>query len=281
MVGRFTFKIITLALSVALVASSAFAERRSCGTVEHDNATKLRIDADMKARLAAKGGVSPLAVNIPTYWYVLQSDSYPNDVSMSQIEDQIAVLNAAYESIGFTFSLGGAYTVSTSDEYASFGPGSAAENLVKTELRQGGSGDLNVYVTKNEEGLLGWATFPSDYEYYPTMDGVVVLYSALPGGSPPYDLGDTMTHEVGHWLGLYHTFQGSCSKQNDLVKDTPAHKVNYECSAADTCKKAGVRHHKGKDPIHNFMDYTDDACMNRFSRGQLQRVVESFSAYRM
>lgn len=110
---------------------------------------------------------------------------------------------------------------------------------------------------------------------FPKLDGVVLLSGTLPGGitnlgpGAVYNQGDTATHEVGHWLNLYHTFQGSCSRLNDYVTDTPAQLGGpniFQCNPGlDTCRPHGPR---WRDPVRNFMNYTDDPCLNQFTWGQ-------------
>jgi hypothetical protein len=198
------------------------------------------------------------------------------DVPDYQIQAQIDVLNAAYAPWGWSFNLVSVDRTTNASWYLA-APGSAAEIEMKRTLRQGTADDLNSYTTSGA-GYLGWATFPSSYASDPAYDGVVVLYASLPGGTiDGFNLGNTATHEVGHWMGLYHTFEGGCHKRRgDLVSDTPPEKnPAFGCPVGrDSCK------HGGPDPIHNFMNYTDDACMFEFTAGQDSRMDVQFTTFR-
>ena len=140
----------------------------------------------------------------------------------------------------------------------------------------GGYADLNVYIAGLGSGLLGYATFPGEEL---ALDGLVLLNESLPGGSAaPYNLGDTATHEIGHWLGLFHTFEGGCSEPGDFVSDTPAQldgdNIFFCNESDDTCPKPGL------DPVHNFMSYGDDFCLDRFTEGQNRRQIATWLGQR-
>ena len=243
------------------------------GYVHYDAPTKLVATPQAAGPLVTGGTIN-------VYFHVINRGTgiENGNVPDSQISDQIAVLNQAYAPWGWSFQLV-ATTRTTNTAWYGMSPGSTAERDAKAALHQGTADDLNIYSANPGGGLLGWATFPSDYSRQPSADGVVVLFSSLPGGTAvPYNLGDTGTHEVGHWMGLYHTFQGGCNdRRGDFVSDTPAEKnPAFGCPVGrDSC-----RNKPGLDPIRNFMDYTDDACMDQFTPGQDARMDAMFTTYR-
>lgn len=228
----------------------------------------------------------PGSVSVDVWFHVILNGSGAGSVSSAQLAQQIQVLNDSYgggtgtgTATPFTFKLAG-ITETVNDDWYTAAYGSTNERDMKIALRQGDATTLNIYLTSPGGGLLGWATFPWSYASDPIMDGVVILNESLPGGSAaPYNEGDTATHEVGHWLGLYHTFQGGCSGSGDLVDDTPAERSPaYGCPVGrDSCKKGNQ---PGDDPIFNFMDYTDDSCMDEFTGNQATRMDEISLLYR-
>ncbi len=267
-----------------------------CATRHVDDIETDRVEKDVERWLADRGGggnghkrpappvVITTPVSIPVWVHVINTGPgvQNGNVSDAMILQQLAVLNAAFGGVSggaatlFSFTLAGVDRTTNAAWYTMV-PGSLEERQAKTALRKVGGNVLNLYTCDPGGGILGWATFPWRAASNPIDDGIVVLHASLPGGSAvPYHLGDTATHEVGHWLGLYHTFQGGCSKWGDYVSDTAGEQFPaFGCPVGrDTCRSTG------RDPIENFMDYSDDACMYRFTAGQSVRMNTMYGSYR-
>jgi hypothetical protein len=267
---------------------------RFCGT-NHPDETTSRLLEDANSRFKANQQERGTAtertgtVNVNVYFHVITNTSGAGSLTDQQIANQIQVLND-----GFSGATGGTSTLyrftlvsvdrTANNTWFTATNGTTAERQMKTALHRGGAADLNFYTNGMGGGLLGWATFPWGYANDPVMDGVVCLYSSLPGGSTAnYNQGDTATHEVGHWVGLYHTFQGGCARSatngGDYVADTPAERSGASgCPAGrDSC--TGDRF-PGLDPIENFMDYSYDSCMYKFTSGQAARADSLTLQYR-
>ena len=147
---------------------------------------------------------------------------------------------------------------------------------------------LNVWVM-DLNGLLGYAQFPDapnelgvGVNNSANTDGVVVRYTSVgssiqkPPGAYPYDEGRTLTHEVGHWLGLRHIWgDGNCAT-DDFVFDTPrASAPHFGCVAATTNSCNDITYGSAADSndmVRNYMDYSDDRCMDIFTIGQKNRM---------
>jgi hypothetical protein len=230
------------------------------------------------------------SVKIQVHFHGITDKAGHGFVSKARFQAQIKVLNNAYggrtgpqaADTPFRFRLAsidrrknnGWYNASAFTQQ-----GNAKLREMRRKLRVGDARDLNLYTVGPKFGLLGFATFPGSYNKYPKLDGSVLLNASLPGGNANfgpgavYNQGDTATHEIGHWLNLYHTFQGSCSRLNDYVTDTPRQFGGNNIFVCDptlnTCPPFGA---KTLDPVKNFMNYVDDPCMNQFTRGQRDRM---------
>ena len=259
---------------------------RSCGTAAPDPARMAEAESSFQKFQQTRGKKTAGAFTIPVYFHVINMGAGVDngDVPDHQLRAQVRVLNEAYSGATggaptpFRFELAGIDRTTNADWFY-MGIQSIQERRAKEALRRGGPESLNIYTTFGG-GYLGWATFPDSYHAQPSQDGVVLDYTSLPGGSfYPYNEGDTGTHEVGHWLGLYHTFQNGCTPDNDYVDDTAAEAgPAWGCPVGrDSCTRS---RYPGEDPVFNFMDYSDDPCMFQFTAGQAARMEGKYAQFR-
>lgn len=221
---------------------------------------------------------------VPVAFHVISKSTIVNgstalvgDVSTSKLDAQIAVLNKAFYSSGIQF-----YRLkidrTTNNTWFAMTMGSSAESAAKKAMAVDPLHTLNIYISGLSNGQLGYAYYPWSFTESSYLHGLVMHYGTLPGGSlSPYNKGDTAVHEIGHYLGLYHTFQGGCAAPGDYVSDTPdeATPAYGNPKMRDTCPSLGL------DPIHNYMDYVDDVCMYEFTAGQRARMAWALRSYKV
>mmetsp|Transcript_14126 Transcript_14126/g.29942 ORF Transcript_14126/g.29942 Transcript_14126/m.29942 type:complete len:529 (-) Transcript_14126:82-1668(-) len=245
-------------------------------------------------------------ITVPTYFHVIRDGStgqkYVYNDNPEYIENQIKVLNLGFRGeIGMfpqyngrsypryreedsdtriQFCLMGTTETNNRDFYQDNN-----ENAMKTALRRGGMETLNVFVN-TAGGYLGYAYFPESS--FSVNDGVTLLNDSLPGGDiSDYNEGDTLTHEVGHWLNLDHTHFNGCKGPGDYMNEAPPgdyvrqktneDRASFGCPIGrDNCNRDSGQ----PNPIHNFMSYVDDDCMDEFSPGQVVKMRAAWELYR-
>ena len=329
--SRFAVGLVSLALLAAPAAFSAPAEavaptsapvcltgsgtptaaRSTVDTPDVSKAVKKQVAADLASTLstarsrASRSGTAPLPaqVHIPVQIHIIQG-KHRADRKVSKVAARrlFYTLRAAFNGkqdpsmapTGIIFDLN-KITVSRNEKWFHARPGSKADQQMKKKLHRGKRRVLNVYLNnaKSEgQALLGFARFPWQAARYPRQDGVTINVATLPGGRAwGYNLGDTIVHETGHWLGLLHTFEGGCDAPGDGVADTaPEAQPSFACDKTrDTCPTPlppdyipGISPlpEPVLDPVTNFMDYSYDSCMNHFTPGQRTRMMTAFMRYR-
>ena len=249
-------------------------------------------------------GVS-IITTLPVVFHILTDGVGNENLSEAAIQAQIDQLN-----LDFGNGAGSSYTVATDTEVrfclaqqnetevTMFEPGinritdyddgpfsmSDFENTIKPATQWDPTRYLNIWLANLESPLLGYAQFPvssglSGLNFPPepaNTDGVVILSSSVGSVASPnplggsYGLGRTLTHELGHWFGLRHIWgdSGNCSN-DDFCADTPdATTSNGGCPTVDSCPSDGL----GADMVENYMDYTNDSCMDTFTADQKTRI---------
>jgi hypothetical protein len=241
------------------------------------------VNREVRPSLAAR-------ITLPVYVHVIKGKhrGEKNPASRTRVRQLIATLNGGMAGVqsGYSTPLRYRFALKHIDYTKNDGWYHAylfgkRDVQAKRKLHRGGPRTLNLYISgggPRGTPILGWARFPWQYAAAPKLDSVSVNVAGMRGGSARgYNLGDTVIHETGHWLGLYHTFQGGCGGGGDLVADTQAEaEPSFGCDVSrDTCPAD-----PGHDPVHNFMDYSLDACMMLFTPGQVQRIDAAFAKWR-
>ena len=280
--ARLTLLCAALVLSRPMTANAQseptldpIAGARTCGTPRPGPQDVLRIRnlrrhlADEHLQDLRAGGSIRVAFHIIT-------SGKAGDVTDAQIAAQVDELNRAYAGSGYSFELLSVDRTEQNGWYR-MNVGTGKERHAKEALAIDPAHTLNIYTGALGGRLLGWTYFPWSFPEDNFMHGVVVHYGSLPGGYlTAYNLGRTVVHEVGHYLGLLHTFENGCEAPGDLVDDTPFEESPaFGCPVGrNTCPDPEL------DPIHNYMDYGDDPCITEFTPGQVNLMHDVVPAYR-
>ncbi|KAL2755360.1 hypothetical protein ACRALDRAFT_1064497 [Sodiomyces alcalophilus JCM 7366] len=277
-------KVLWLAglLTSAVTVMAKPTVRFGCGTPEptEEDLANTRVLAALEGEAARSGVMASFAnIVVPTYFHVVAgstslADGYLTD---KMLNDQLDVINSDFAPLGISFSLQG-ITRTVNTRWSR----DQDELQMKQSLRRGDYKTLNVYFVRDLGGNLGYCYFPTTASPGSTAfirDGCTVHFDTVPGGGfTGYNLGKTATHEIGHWFNLYHTFQGGCTGSGDQIADTPA-----QSSPSSGCPRGrdSCPNHAGLDPIHNYMDYSNDACYEEFTQGQRVRMHSAWNTLRV
>ncbi|TFK24300.1 hypothetical protein FA15DRAFT_704739 [Coprinopsis marcescibilis] len=255
------FALVSLALTLGVVrGQKSPVTLKACGTVIPPPAEMAAQEQNFQALLKSNPPPERLAdVVIPVYYHIVYANQTLEGgyLSDQNARDTFNMLNTGFQNSGFTFQLEEIRRYNNPTWFNEIGVSDPCLRRASVE---------------------GFAQYPWNYANNPDSDGVTLRHTIFPGNGNPKRFGKTYIHEVGHWLGLYHTFEGhDCSGSGDFVSDTPA-----QAFQADGCPIGldSCPFHPGVDPISNYMDYTEDLCRTEFTPGQIARMSGQYNQYR-
>ncbi len=234
-------------------------------------------------------------IEVPVAFHIIvnQNGEGQEGNMTERIQNQIDLLNSIYGKFRVSFKLVSTDVTINNNwfENASYYSDQDALRQMTSTLSKNPSKFMNVFSVGSNQ-VLGEATYPWYPEKGTNMDYIVINHNTLPGGTSnflegKYNQGKTLVHEAGHFLGLFHTFEGGNVKCDsdyndgcsigDQVDDTPYQRICYFVGCdknADSCPLPG------SDPVQNFMGYNPDECMNEFTNGQGDRLLQSIIKFR-
>ncbi len=295
-------KFIFILLVQIIVATIAVNAQRVCSTSD-ENTTNSRSNATANSTTSAtRDTLNNELIIIPVVVHILYKDGIQN-ISTSQVLSQIDALNKDFSRTNIdalntpAVFAGLAADVKIKFCLARIDPQGRSTNgiirkstgtatfLADDAMKFSAAGGdnawdskryLNIWVCKLFGRSLGYATYPGGPA---DRDGIVIAYDVFGTSGTvraPFDKGRTATHEIGHWLGLKHTW-GDANCGNDGVADTPPQQAyNSGCPGFPRISSCSVN--ANGDMFMNFMDFTDDACMNMFTQGQKSKMRSLFAS---
>lgn len=249
-----------------------------------------------KLRKNLKSGSDTIRI-IPIVVHIIHNGGAEN-ISMAQINSQIQVLNEDFGKLAGTNGAGNGVDTRVRFCLAKINPRGNCTNgvvRIRTSLTNhqtsqrallkelsfwDNSRYLNIYVVRSINGSVGgYASFPGGP---PGEDGVVVRHDLFGNSGSSTSIGRTTTHELGHWFGLYHTFNNGCGvdtcTSGDFVCDTPPQaSPSFTCATLNTCSNDFP---DVSDLKENYMNYTPDTCMDMLTNGQKQRMHATLDTIR-
>jgi len=305
-----------------LTASFALANSQRCSTqskfLKLAGAMKLSSMQDNLMTLAEKKKPCKKTkhpdglIHVPTYWHMVFNETH-GEIPSKQIKEQFKVLNQIYKKVGFKFDLIAVnpfmnplvFNMSCDQLFCEPDCENFYFKKILAPLKVGGMNTLNIYSLSEE--TIGISTNP---QFKLELDFVINAYTTVPGGTSVWNLGKNLVHEVGHWLGLFHTFDYDydiktnswneelplCAENDhlhgDLISDTQPeyNPADFDCTKKHDCIKikgkwmtveeANVTVTDYPDDVTNYMNFGGDHCMTHFTKRQVTAMHKIWEEYR-